>query len=65
MKKTEMEKIKYVLYLNEGELSTMGAALHYCLFENPDFICCENCRAVGVKVLEKTFALFMTHHKHS
>ncbi len=65
MKKTKLEEIRYVLDLSEGELSTLGAALHYCLFENPDFICCESCRAVGIKVFDMTLNVFMKNHKHS
>lgn len=65
MKKTKLEKIRYVLDLNEGELSTMGKALHYSLFEVPNYYCCEKCRAIGIKVLKMTFEVFMKNHKHS
>lgn len=65
MKKTSLKEIRYVLDLNEGELSTIAAALRYCLLEDPDFKCCDSCQAEGIKVLEMTMDLFMKNHKHS
>lgn len=65
MSKDKFNKIRYVLNLDEAELSILGSALHYCIFEITDFICCENCQKIGVDVLEEIFDLFKKNHKHT
>lgn len=59
MKKNNLNEINYPLTLREDELSILGSALQYCLFETNEYICCENCRIKGVEVLEMIFELFM------
>ncbi len=65
MKEDKLNKIRYVLDLDEAELSILGSALHYALLEITDFICCENCQKIGIEVLEKIFDSFKKNHKHS
>ena len=65
MKKINLDEIIYPLSLHEDELSILGSALQYCLFETDEYIFCENCRIKGVKVLEMIFEVFRKNHKHS
>lgn len=65
MSKNKVNKINYVLELDEAQLSILGSALHYCISEIDDFICCENCQKIGIEVLEEIFDLFKRNHKHS
>lgn len=65
MKKTNLQNIKYPLVLSEKELSILGSTLHYCLLEDVDFMCCQNCVNIGIELLEKISVLFQKKHKHS
>ncbi len=64
MKNNRVSKVEYELRVNEEELSILASTLQYCLFENKKFMCCPDCRDVGIELLQELMVLFKKNHKH-